>query len=79
MPFFNFSNNNRQTIDLNSEELVNYLTDGDSEKYVSANKALANSDLYFRRHQTDGKSFCKIQAKKLMAFHFGKQCLHNCF
>lgn len=46
MPFFNFSNNNRQTVDLNSEELVNYLTDGDSGKYVSANKALANSDLY---------------------------------
>ena len=46
MPFFNFSNNNRQTVDLNSEELVNYLTDGDSGKYVSANQALANSDLY---------------------------------
>lgn len=46
MPVFNFSNNKRQTIDLNSEELISYLTGGDNNKYISAEKALANSDLY---------------------------------
>lgn len=46
MPIFNFNKGSRQTVDLNSEEFVNFLTGGNNEQYVSADKALANSDLY---------------------------------
>lgn len=46
MPVFNFNKESRQSVDLNSADFINFLTGGDSDKYVSADQALANSDLY---------------------------------
>lgn len=46
MPVFNFNQEARQTVDLNSTDFIDYLTGGNNEKYISANQALANSDLY---------------------------------
>ncbi|MCI1524434.1 MAG: phage portal protein [Lactobacillus crispatus] len=46
MPVFNFNKNSRQTVDLDSTDFIDYLTGGNNAKYVTADQALQNSDLY---------------------------------
>lgn len=46
MPVFNFNKQSRQTVDLDSADFIDYLTGGNNSKYVSADQALQNSDLY---------------------------------
>lgn len=46
MPVFNFNKNSRQSVDLNSTDFIDYLTGGNNAKYVTADQALQNSDLY---------------------------------
>lgn len=46
MPVFNFNKNARQTVDLDSTDFIDYLTGGNNAKYVTADQALQNSDLY---------------------------------
>lgn len=46
MPVFNLNKSSRQTADLDSTDFINYLTGGKNPKYVSADQALQNSDLY---------------------------------
>ncbi len=46
MPVFNFSKDSRQQVDLDSTDFINYLTGGNNAKYVTADQALQNSDLY---------------------------------
>ena len=46
MPVFNFNTASRQSVDLDSEDFINYLTGGNNAEYVTADQALQNSDLY---------------------------------
>lgn len=46
MPVFNFNKGSRQSVDLDSTDFINYLTGGNNAKYVTADQALRNSDLY---------------------------------
>ena len=46
MPVFNFNTDSRQSVDLDSADFIDYLTGGNNAKYVTADQALQNSDLY---------------------------------
>ena len=46
MPVFNFNNDSRQSVDLDSADFIDYLTGGNNAEYVTADQALQNSDLY---------------------------------
>lgn len=46
MPVFNLSKNSRQSVDWDSVDFINYLTGGKNEKFVTADEALRNSDLF---------------------------------
>ena len=46
MPVFDFNKDSRQTVDLDSTDFIDYLTGGNNAKYVTADQALQNSDLY---------------------------------
>ena len=46
MPVFDFNKDSRQSVDLDSTDFINYLTGGNNAKYITADQALQNSDLY---------------------------------
>ena len=46
MPVFDFNKDSRQSVDLDSTDFIDYLTGGNNAKYVTADQALQNSDLY---------------------------------
>lgn len=46
MPMFNFNKNSHQSVDLNSVDVIDFLTGGNKSEYVTIDKALTNSDVY---------------------------------
>lgn len=54
MPIFNLSKNNRPTFSLGDDGLVDFLKAGGGQKYVSATKALQNSDFFSLIMQVSG-------------------------